>query len=247
MVEQYRRQLEVQLQRKEIQQAIERVRGSHEVFGKYPMVEDLVILGKAGNKNYEDKDAVLAILLSEIKQDTTLFPLLHVMFWESLKRLYYGKRRSVPEWDQGELFARVQVDFFHTAVSYPLERRPRKIDVNLFFDTKKKVTRWQREKALYEGRHEEFGPAHEDKQALSDLLVSKVFPEEMEAWLLDLVYRKVINERQCDLLLETEVYERMTEKVWAKSRGVAYATVRSWHYRAKMAIKKHVNAGLERG
>lgn len=244
-IEQYRRQLEGQVRSHRIKEEVERLRKLHPIFEHYSAIENLIDLGRPGGRCYEEKDAVLAVLLSEIKRAPTIFALLNLMFWDSLLRLFYSKRKNLPAWDHDELFARIQVDFFHTAVSYPLERRPRKIDVNLVLDTKKRVTRWQREEALYRERHEEFGPAHEDKQALSELVVSRVFPEEMEAWLLDLVYRKVINEQQYDLLLETEVHKRMTEKAWAESRGVPYATVRSWHHRAKMAIQKHVKAGGE--
>ncbi len=84
--------------------------------------------------------------------------------------------------------------------------------------------------------------SYEDHLSLADLQVSDIFPEELETCLLDLVYRKVINHRQYDLLLETEVYKRMTQKEWAETRGFAYATVRSWHYRAVTAIRKYVKA-----
>lgn len=242
MVQRRRRELEAQLQRQEVKEAIERVRRSHEVFTKYPAIEDLITLGRPGHRNYTEKDAVLAILLSELKRETTLFPLLNLMFWESLIRLFRRKRKTTSESDHDELLSRVQIDFFHTAVAYPLERRPRKIDVNLILDTMKKVTRWQREEALYRERHEEFGPAHEDRPSLAELQVSQIFPEEMEPYLLDLVYRKVINERHFDLLLETTVYKRMTQKVWAEARGFTYATVRSWHFRAEAAIRKYEQA-----
>lgn len=240
MVEQYRRALEVQLQRQDVRQAIEGLWDRHAVFQRYHALEDLLNLGRPGNRNYEDKDIVLAILLTELKRETTLFPLLNLMFWESLMRVYHRKRRSVP--NPKDLFSRVQLDFYHTAVSYPLDRRPRKIDVNLILDTMKKVTRWQREEARYHKQHEEFGPAHEDRPSLAELQVSEVFPEQMEEYLLDLTYRKVINERQLDLLREVDVYRRMTEKQWAEARGVAYATVRSWHFRAEAAIRKHEKA-----
>jgi hypothetical protein len=249
VVELYRLQLEAQLQLQDVKQAIERVRNSHEVFRKYITVEDLVNLGRWGNQNYEDKDTVLATLLVELKRETTLFPLLNLMFWRSLVRLFYSKKRSVPDAYEDDLFIRIQTEFFHVAASYPLDRRPRKIDVNLILDTKKKVTRWQREEALYHEQHEEWDPAHEEfvqpheeRPSLADLQVSDVFPEEMETYLLDLVYRKVINDRQYDLLLGTQVYRRMTQKEWAEARGFAYATVRSWHFRAETAIRKFEKA-----
>jgi len=69
----------------------------------------------------------------------------------------------------------------------------------------------------------------------------------MEAYLLELVYRGVINEKQYDLLLETKVYKRMSQNEWAEARGVAHATVRSWHHRAEMAIRKYEKDRRDRG
>jgi len=59
------------------------------------------------------------------------------------------------------------------------------------------------------------------------------------------VYQKVINETQYDLLLETAVYRRMTEKEWAKARGVKYATARSWRHRAQADISRYHTARRE--
>ena len=234
------------MQRPEVKQAIDRLRRSQSIFAKYPTTEDLIDLGRPGRRDYEDKDAILTALLSEMKRETTLFPLLNLMFWKSLACLYYRKRRKVPWWQHDELMARVQFDFFRTAIAYPLERRPQKIDANLIFDTMKKVTRWQGEEVLYDQQHEEFVPAHEGRPSFVELQVSEIFPEEMETYLLDLLYRGVINDRQYDLLLETDVYKRMTQKVWAATRGFAYATVRSWHFRAEAAIRKYEQARRER-
>ena len=60
------------------------------------------------------------------------------------------------------------------------------------------------------------------------------------------VYQKVINGTQHDLLLETAVYRRMTEKEWAASRGVAYATARNSGHRAEAAIQEYEKAERER-
>jgi|GEM_PF-1574159 len=253
-VERYFGQLEAQLEREDVRKAIRDLRKANPVFARYPTVEDLVYLGRPGVRDYEDKDSILATLLSELKRKMTLFPLLNKMFWWSLLRLFYNKRRTVP--DEDDLFVRIQTEFFHVAASYPLDRRPRKIDVNLLLDTKKKISQWQRDEASFRDLHEEWVEKHEirigrrkewissyeDHLSLADLQVSGIFPEELETCLLDLLYRKVINDRQYDLLLETEVYKRMTQKVWAETRGVAYATARSWHYRAVTAIQKYVQA-----
>lgn len=253
----YRYQLEAQLEREDVKTAISDLRKTHPIFSKYPTIEDLMGLCSPGIRNYEDVDSVLTTLLAEIKRETTLFPLLNLMFWTSLVRLFCKKRKSAP--DPDELFLRVQVDFFHTAVSYPLDRRPTKIDTNLFYDTMKKVTRWQREEARFREQHEEWIEKRKEKigqreewvspyaerSSIADLQVTDVFPEEMDEYLLDLVYRKVINNRQRDLILDVDVYRRMSEKEWALARGFSYATVRSWHFRAVTAIQKHVNARHE--
>jgi DNA-directed RNA polymerase specialized sigma24 family protein len=67
----------------------------------------------------------------------------------------------------------------------------------------------------------------------------------MEAYLLDLVYRKVIDKKEYEMLLETQAYRRMSQKDWAAAHGVSYATVRSWHHRAEQAIQEHERRRLE--
>ncbi len=246
MLEQYyRHDLETQIQSPKLNQAIKKIRIIHPILKKYPATEELIALVQPGNRNYADKDEVLRIILVELKTDFTLFPLLNIMFWNSLLRLFQRKCKSVP--NHNELFSRIQMDFFHTAVLYPLDRRPRKIDVNLILDTRKKVTRWQREEALYSERYDELKPIHETGKSLNDFQTTHVFPEEMEEYLLDLVYRRIINEKQYDLLLETRVYKRMNQKEWAKARGVAYATTRSWRFRAEESIWKYEKKRRKKG
>ncbi len=245
LIAQYRRDLEAQLQRRDLRQEIEWLRETYPVFEKYASIEDLAALVRPGNPAYADKDAVLGILVARIQtgRHRTLFPLLNLVFWDSLMRIFRRKRRACANPD--DLFSRIQADFFHVAITYPLDRRPRKIDVNLVLDTKKKVTAWQRDEAKYRQSHEYLGPGHEACTALADLQESEIFPEEMEAYLLDLVYRKVINQNQYDLLLETEVYKRMTQKEWAEARVVKHTTARSWRHRAEMATQEYERARLK--
>jgi hypothetical protein len=156
------------------------------------------------------------------------------MFWDSLAAIYWSKRRDVR--DEEGLFSEIQTAFFDAVTTYPLDRRPRKVDVNLVLDTKKKVTAWQREEIAERKLHQAIPQSHAGMRRLSEFQESTVFPEEMEAHLLDLAYRKVISEEQYDLLLETQIYRRMSQKEWAVKHGVTYATVRSWHARAEQAI-----------
>jgi len=238
---QYRFDLEAQIQRREVRQEMEAIRATHTVFGKYPSVADLADLCRPGNRSYENKDAVLRVLLAEIKRKPTLlFPLLNLMFWDSLLSIFRRKRRDVPNPD--ELFSRIQSDFFHVAVTYPLDRRPQKIDVNLILDTKKKVTAWQREEAKHREPCQPLGPADDAHIILGDPREAEVHPEDMEGYLLGLVYLRVIDEKQYGLLLETAVYRRMTQKEWAEARGVPHATARSWRYRAEVAIREYEKA-----
>jgi hypothetical protein len=132
-----------------------------------------------------------------------------------------------------------ECEFAGGVFTYPLERRPRKININLYWDTLKKVTIWQREEARYHQQHQPLGPEHELGMVPADLQKSVAFPEEMEAYLLDKVYRKIISEKERDLLLETKVFGRMSQQEWAKARGVPHATVRSWCHRAEQRIREY--------
>ncbi|MFO7900640.1 MAG: hypothetical protein R6V58_16460 [Planctomycetota bacterium] len=58
------------------------------------------------------------------------------------------------------------------------------------------------------------------------------------AYLLGFLRAGVIDEQQYDLLLETAVHRRMTQKEWADAHGVAPATARSWRRRAWNAIRE---------
>jgi len=237
LIAQVRRDLEAGLQRREVRQEIERLRETYPVFGRYGSIEELAALVRPSNPAYGGKDAALGALLAEIKRKTTLFPLLNLIFWDSLMSIFQRKRRDCP--NPADLFSRIQAEFFEVAATYPLDRRPRKINLNLYLDTWKKVTAWQREEAQYHGQHKPLGPEHELGVVAADVQESEVFPEDFEPYFRELVLRNVITQAQCDLLLETAVYGRLSEKEWAKARGVKYATVRSWRHRAEKAIRKH--------
>lgn len=236
-VERYWHQLLAHINGLEISSKLETLRREYPELLKDHTPPALADLVRAGNRDYAIKDLLLRVLLQKVKDDPAVFPLLHFMFWDSLLRLYGLYRRRVP--DPDELFSRIVVAFFHTAVSYPLDRRPIKVDVNLILDTRKKIVQWQREEAAHRQRHEVLDASHEARAPLSLFQPSEVFPEEMEAYLLDLVYRNVITQQQYDLLLETQVYARMSQKEWAKVRRVTYATVRSWRFRAEQTIRRY--------
>ncbi len=232
----YCRELEAQVNSKECEEAFERLKKEHPIFNLYSTVESLVELLKAGNKNYAHKDEIMAILLTELHRSSAIYPIINVMFWDSLHWLYCQRRTHVP--DPEELFSRIQWDFYHSLINHNLERLPRKIDVNVFLNTKKKVIAWERDNILYNGALRELENLCKAGLSPENLEESRVYPEEMEAYLLDMVYRKVINEVQYDLILETLVYKRMNQWVWAEKRGIPYNTVRSIRYRAEMTIRQ---------
>jgi hypothetical protein len=251
LVAQYRRDLEAQLQQRDVRQEIERLRETYPVFRRYPSVQELAALVRPGNPAYADKDAVLFALLAEIKRDAAtklkprLFPLLNLIFWDNLMTIFQWKRWDCP--NPADLFSEIQVRFFQVAVAYPLDRRPRKVNINLYRDTRKKVSAWQKEEAKHREPCQPLGPADEAHIILGDPREAEVHPEDMEEHLLGYVYQGVINETQYDLLLETEVYKRICQKEWAEAHGVTHATVRSWRHRAEQAIREYEKARQETG
>ena len=61
--------------------------------------------------------------------------------------------------------------------------------------------------------------------------------KEAEQYLVDLVYRGVINETQYDLLSATKVSQKYSLKEWCQEKGIEYNTARSLRYRAEVAMR----------
>lgn len=232
----YKRELEAEVDSEECRRAFERLRQEHPIFDRYPTVEALRSLLSPNNKNYTDKDEVMAILLRELRRGNAIYPLVNLVFWDSLYRLYRQRRSRVDDYE--ELFSRIQWDFYQTFMSHDLERLPRKIDVNIFLNTKKKIIAWEKENI----RHEEASRDVENHSrmglSLADVEKTPVHPEEMEAYLLNMVYRDVVTETQYDLIIETLVYKRMNQREWAEKRGLNYHTARNLRTRAEKAIRQ---------
>ena len=230
-----RRDLEAALTTDEFRKAFEELKVRYPVFERYPTPGQLVDLAQRGHPDYEAKDQILHVLLQALKEGgNVLFPLLNLMFWDSLMQIYMTRRRRVR--DRDELFARIQVDFFHTATDYPLGRRPRMIDSNLVLDTTHRIKLWRRDEGRYRASLEALSsgskePAEREPEA----------PEqgETERYLLEMVYRGVITELQLDLIRETRLAGRMTPRQWAAAKGVPYTTVRTWAARAEDAIRRY--------
>lgn len=238
MLEQrYRNELEVEVNSKECREAFEKLRRKHPIFKVYPDHQTLCDLLSVNNKNYKHKDEVMRILLTELRKSSAIYPLINLMFWDSLLNLYLRKRTD--DRDHEDLFSRIQWDFYHSVIGHDLDRLPRKIDVNIYLNTMKKVTDW-------ENRNRRERDSVEDLQSLCesgllpvDLRKSEVHPEEIEAYLLEMVYREVISKKQYDLFMETVVHKKMTQKEWAKQKGIAIKTAKMLKYRAGIAIRQY--------
>ena len=238
MLEQrYRNELEVEVNSKECREAFEKLKRKNPIFEVYPDPKALCDLLNVNNKNYEHKDEVMKILLSELRKNSAIYPLINLMFWDSLLNLYL-KKRTVDR-DQEDLFSRIQWDFYHSVIGHDPDRLPRKIDVNIYLNTVMRVTDWENKNRQERDSIEDLQSLCESGLSTVDLRESEVHPEEMEAYLLEMVYRKVISRKQYDLFMETVVYKKMTQKEWAKQKGMASKTAKMLKYRAGIAIRQY--------
>lgn len=205
----HQRGLELQLENKECREVFERLKINHSIFSLYPTVESLCGLLNPTNKNYAHKDEVMAILLAELHRSNVIYALINIMFWDSLRALYCQRRYRVADWE--ELFDRIQWEFYRCVINHNLERLPKKIDVNILLNTRKKIIAWEKENVLCK-------EALTESQELQK--AGNVHPEEIEAYLLDMVYK------------------RMKQKEWAGRKGIPHNTVRTLRVRAEMAIRR---------
>jgi DNA-directed RNA polymerase specialized sigma24 family protein len=233
----YRRALEAQVCGSEFRRVFEEIRQANQALRKYPGPDSLLALIDRSEERREERDTVVSVLIMEMRRESTVFPLLALMFWEALVGLFRRRRSTAP--DAEELFVRVLTNFYETARAYPLDRRPRKVDANLLLDTMKKVIAWQKSEAKYAERHEALGPAAESGKRLAEVQESAALPGQMEAYLSGLLLHRVIDDQQYSLLLETEAHKRMTQKEWAHMHGIPEGTARSWRHRAKRAIQEY--------
>ena len=233
--ETYRHDLEQQLKSPEFREAFERLRREHVIFEKYPTVESLCALINPNNKTYAHKDEVMTALLNELGANNIIYPLINMVFWDSLMGLYRRYRLRVA--NQEELFSRIQWNFYQSVIAHDVGRLPEKIVVNIFLNTKKRIVAWQTENIRERKRKRELVDLYKAGIEPGALAESPVHPEEKQTYLLEMVYRKIITKTQYDLILETLVYKQMNQRVWAELRGIPYNTVRNLRYRAEMAIR----------
>lgn len=234
-VQKYRKVLESQLSSRECKEAFEGLKSEYSIFDLYPTVEFLCHLFKPKG-NYAHKDEIMSILITELRRNRAIFPLIQIIFWNSLSRLHYQRQFRVAE--PKELFSTIQDVFFQSLMDYNLEQLPKKVDINIFFNTKKGIIKWEKKNLCDKEKAKRLIEDYsKDGLSPSDLCKSKVYPEQMEDFLLDKVYRGIITDTQYDLILETLVYKRMNQREWAEQKGMSYHTVRNLRYRAEVAIR----------
>ncbi|MBN1626573.1 MAG: hypothetical protein JW944_08605 [Deltaproteobacteria bacterium] len=231
----YRRELHVEVSAGKCKEAIERLRSQHAVLGHYPTVRSLRDLVNPKNEDYEDKDQVMTILLSEMARDNAIYPLINLMFWENLMGLFGKWSRWAL--DKEALFHEIHWEFFHVVMEYDLRKYPSKIPVHIFLNTKKRVLAWADEERQQNVMLQEIKELNESGYNLTDFHELNIRAVDMEQYLIDLVYRRIINDTQYDLLLETRVLRKFDLKDWCAKRGIEYNTARSLRYRAETAIR----------
>ena len=250
----YQNDFQTQLTSKEFREAFNKLKNDHPIFIIYPSVDSLRELLRPNNKNYYHKDQVMTILLNELKQSNTIYPLIQIMFWDSLKKLYLKRKSRVA--DPMALFCEIIWSFFRCVIKHNLKRLPKKVDVNIFLNTKKKVIAWERKKIksietlcdeeilkVIENKYfedNEFKDEQDCIPILADYEKSTYYPEEVEIYLLDKVYRGVITKTQYEIIIDTLVYKSMNMRVWAENNSVEYNTVRSLRYRAEVALREYM-------
>lgn len=236
-IERYRWDLEVKVKSKELREVFERLKSEHKIFEWYPTAEDLCGLLTPDNKSYADKDKVMAILLGELHKSTAIYPLINLMFWESLRRLFCQRRSWVA--DPQELFSIIQWSFYHCLSNHDLKRLPRKIDVNIYLNTRKKVIAWERENLRYKDEARSMKELCNGGLTMADLAESTVHTEEIATYLMDMVSLGVINETQYDIIMETLIRRTMNMREWSEKSGISYNTVRTLKMRAETALRAH--------
>lgn len=236
-----RRDLEAALTTDEFRKAFEELKTKDEVFGRYPTVEALLDLCQPGAPDPEGRDRVLGAILRALKDGNAIFPLLHLMFWRSLEALY--RRLARRTLDPESLFEMLQWEFFQVVKRHDPDRQPGKIDVHLFLNTKKRILQWER------GNHRErqnLGKIMELERAglpWKGMEEVQIPPEDLEAFLLDLLQRGILNALEHDLLLQTSVYRRTTLKRWARAKKMASSTACELRQKVFRVIQEHLVGG----
>ncbi|MBI4229995.1 MAG: hypothetical protein HY608_04085 [Planctomycetes bacterium] len=207
------------------------------IFEKYPTPEALIALCRPGGPDREGCDLALGAILRAMRSGNALFPLIHLMLWESLARLFRRLRKRIS--DQEELFERIQWEFFQQVTRHDPDRLPGKIDVILFLNTKREVIRWERgeteRRAIMEEAAVTFSTVvHDDP----------VEPEppfiRAGSFLAELVAAGVIREVERDVLLATDVQGGIDLTEWAVRRGMKFQTAASLRRRAREAIREYL-------
>lgn len=240
-----RRDLEAALTTDEFRKAFEELKTKDEVFGKYTTVEALVALCQPGAPDPKGRDRVLRAILRTSKGGNTLLPLLFLMFWNSLAAIYWQLCRRVS--DPESLFAQIQWELLQAATAWDPDRRRHKIDVNIVLNTKRGAVKWMRRGAEERAELRKIGDLKLAGRHWAPLEEIHIPPEELEAFLLDLLQRGVLTPIQVEVVLETDIHRRMDVYGWAAAKGIRRSTAYFHRQEAFKAIRKHLMRRVEPG
>lgn len=236
-----RRDLESALKTEEFRKAFEELKKRDAVFERYPTVEALVVVCEAGVTDTAGRDRALGWILRSLREGNALYPLVLMMFWKSLDRLF--RRVSRVTSDPETLFERIQWEFYQTVMRLDPDRLPSKLAVNIFLNTRRGVIK-QGMKEVRERRGlEQIKGLAGSGVPLTALAESATPPEELETLLVDLVQKGILKPVQGEIILETDVRRVATVAEWARQRGIPRRTAQSHRHRAFLALRQHL--GLE--
>jgi hypothetical protein len=244
MLDRYRRELENEMARPEFLEQEMRIRRAWTVFEKYPTREDLVrLMAQGGPRYYSDKDRILGILLREFRKDNMLFPLLNLLFWKPLAKLYHRFLPDAPEPEA--LLGQIQWEFFRQLLKYDLETYPKKIHINIALNTRREVNTWM--------THQDRGPEDlNPPDVLDEIPIPQpsvsdwpVPPEEIEPFLMDLRLQGLLSPIQLRVIVETYLHADRTVTEWARKNNIPLRTALSHHRRALRIINRHLKRNRE--
>ena len=206
---------------------------THPVFKRYRTLEEIQQLCSIGNKQYLDQNKILGILVTTYHSQPQIFPLLNLIFWELLLRLYNHWKNYWPTRnDLQEFFQVIQTSFLETLSRYYPQKPYCKVGVNIYLNTKNRVYRWRgklmRRKELSNHLAGDL-PGAADVSRIESQGTS---PEEIDAHLLKCMYQGVISKKQYEVLVETVIFKRMNLKQWAEQTKTSSSQVRSLKKRA---------------
>jgi len=250
MLNRLRSELENELKTQTLRDEFKRLKEKHPPIESLRTPQELIEFLDTGG-DYNQKDEVLAILIKEYGGESPLRvagTVLILSFLPVIKNIYFSQCHNYDDCE--ELLCTIQCCFLEAAQNYPLDKRPRKIAVNLKFLTIRSFLDMQ--SALYEANDvqklllneaEKYSPdAEQLSEAYPGIAPAAVNDDEsVEVTIRN--YRVfmdagIINEDDFKLVVDTRIYGRDTREV-ANEIGISIEAAWKRRKRAEQAMKDH--------